>query len=182
VALLAGVSLVVVGVQLVAFGWRRDLDRLPRLWIVGVAAVWLVAGLLPLVSAIVPARGQVLPSAGRGIVTALLATATALVVGVFCPPQDVVSDHWVPLTRCLSHGLACASLPFSLGLLARGHALPVDPGAVGAALGASAGAMGGLMLHLHCPVGGALHVILGHGGAVAIGATLGLLVARAVTP
>jgi hypothetical protein len=51
-------------------------------------------------------------------------------------------------------------------------ALPVGSRWVAAALGAGGGSLGGLMLHLHCPVVDGIHVGLVHGGVVGMAALL----------
>jgi len=50
--------------------------------------------------------------------------------------------------------------------------LPVGSRWIAAALGAGGGSLGGLMLHLHCPITDGLHVGVMHGGVVAVAALL----------
>jgi hypothetical protein len=68
------------------------------------------------------------------------------------------------------------SLPLMLtGALLLRRLFPIGSARIAAALGALGGATAGLVLHLSCPIGGALHVGLSHAGGVALGAALGML-------
>lgn len=65
--------------------------------------------------------------------------------------------------------------PFvALALLRRGSD-PVHPRATGAAIGAAAGAWGGVLIDLHCPLVGPAHVAIGHVLPVLLYAALGAL-------
>lgn len=52
---------------------------------------------------------------------------------------------------------------------------PVHPRATGAAIGAAAGAWGGVLIDMHCPISRPLHVALAHVMPVVIYATIGAL-------
>jgi hypothetical protein len=70
-----------------------------------------------------------------------------------------------------------------LGTLFLRGAAPVGARWVGWALGAGGGALGGLLLHLHCSIADRLHMGLIHGGVVVLGgAFAALLVDRLLRP
>jgi hypothetical protein len=78
--------------------------------------------------------------------------------------------------RCLIMGMATALVPVILGALILRGSVPVGSRWAGAGLGAAGGSLGGLFLHLHCPVADALHLGVIHGGVVALGAIVGALI------
>ena len=76
---------------------------------------------------------------------------------------------------CLVIALAMATAPLlAFMLLAKGSD-PVHPRAMGAALGAAAGAWGALGIGLHCPYAFPAHVALGHVLPVLLLAGIGAL-------
>lgn len=77
--------------------------------------------------------------------------------------------------RCFATTLLFAGGPFvALGIARRGTD-PVHPRTAGAALGAAAGAWGGVMIDLHCEISAELHVALAHVLPVAVLALAGAL-------
>ena len=61
--------------------------------------------------------------------------------------------------------------------------MPVGSRWTAAGLGAAGGSLGGLVLHLHCPIADAWHLGLVHGGVVIIAALISAaLVPRAAAP
>jgi hypothetical protein len=79
---------------------------------------------------------------------------------------------------CLEIGVGIAIVPILLGALVLRGALPVGTRWTAAALGAAGGSLGGLVLHLHCPIADGWHLGLVHGGVVIVSA----LLAAAVVP
>jgi hypothetical protein len=169
---------------LVAYPLRVDLDALPPLWVLSVAAVWLAGFVVPLTYAIVPRARQVLPDSTRAGRSAVLACLTLVLMGlvftVDAPGITILPrttwDGFVHLWwHCISFSLK-VSLPtilaasFLLRWVAITHAWRL-----GAAIGAAAGSLSGLTLHGLCPYGGAVHVGFAHGGGVVIGAVLGAI-------
>ena len=75
----------------------------------------------------------------------------------------------------LSTSLFALGPVVALAFLRRGSD-PVHPRATGAALGAAAGAWGGVLIDLHCPLASPMHVAIGHVLPIAIYAALGALV------
>jgi len=63
---------------------------------------------------------------------------------------------------------------FALAFARRGSD-PVHPRATGAAIGAAAGAWGGVLIDLHCPLVGPVHVAIGHVLPVVVYAAIGAL-------
>jgi hypothetical protein len=179
VAALAGL---VPGGALLAMPWRPDLRALPRAWVLAIGAGWLVGVIVPLTLAFLPPRGEVLPDGARAgrsawLVAALLllmaSLFTADVPGLTVLPRTTWENFPRLWWHCVSFALRIIGPALLVGGLALRRVALARPTGLGAALGASAGALAGLALHLICPIGGAAHVGLAHGGAVLIGAALG---------
>ncbi|HVZ72754.1 MAG TPA: NrsF family protein [Polyangia bacterium] len=171
-------------VGLAIYPLRPDLAALPTWWLVSVALVWLAGFIVPLTLAIMPRAGHVLPDGARAGRVAGLACLTAVLLGLLftidAPGVTIVpTSVWEMFRRywwgCVSFGLKI-SIPAVLVAAAvlRKVAVTRLP-SLGAAVGAAGGAFAGLALHALCPVGGAWHVGLAHGGGVVIGATIGAL-------
>lgn len=80
---------------------------------------------------------------------------------------------WNANIGCWLATLSLSAVPFvAFGVLRRGSD-PVHPRALGAALGASAGAWGGVLIDLHCPVTHWLHVGFAHITPIVAFAALG---------
>ncbi len=179
------VSLAVAGGILAVLALRPDLAHLPRLWLVVYCTGWLLGFLGLGMAALLPRSGQVSPSwrlaglgaiaAGAGFVTAGLVFARDVPGHSFMPPHDL--HHLLQYGQgCLKMGVVTAIVPVGLGALFLRGAVPVGARWVAAGLGASGGALGGLMLHLHCPIGEPWHLGLVHGGVVVVSALLSTLI------
>ncbi len=188
-AIALAVSLAAGAGLLGLLGVRRDLELLPPVWLVLYCTGWLIgfAGLGGL--ALLPRRGQVSPAwriarAGALVAGGLFVGAGLLlareVPGASTTVGGESNDLWRYGHGCLRAGLVTALAPLLLGVLFLRRAVPVGAVWVGAALGAGGGALGGLMLHLHCPITPPLHLGLIHGGVVVIGGLLGALLAPRV--
>jgi hypothetical protein len=184
VAALAALAVAIPAGALLAFGPRQDLAALPAAWVASMGALWVAGVALTLRAATWPPRGEVLPDTARGGLTAGLAAATLIGLGLFAT-VDATGSTILPepglaaFARWWWHCTAFALKALVLVLVAGGLLLrrlfPVGAGSAGAAVGAAGGAAAGLALHLICPVGGGLHVGLAHAGAVLLGAALGAL-------
>lgn len=162
-------------------GERADLPRLAPLAHWGVAAGWLAAFVLSFAAATVPPRGSALPGRERALCAALSVPSAALTFGVIfrseaAPPAGILrgGSALQGVTGCIGRGLIVVAVALGVGALAlRRH--PSGPGDrwPGAAVGAGGGALAGLLLHLQCDVGGALHVAAGHASLTALAALLG---------
>lgn len=186
VAAVIGISLAYVGALLVALKLRRDLSYLPRTWLVLYCAAWAVSSFTLLWLAIVPARQTVMPRWRIAALAAGVATFGFVMAGLMLPrsvpglssiypetARDLVShSRW-----CLQWGSITAIVPIAVGILVLRRALPVGARRAGLALGAGGGALGGLLLHLHCPITDRLHLGLVHGGVMVIAAVLAALIA-----
>jgi hypothetical protein len=182
-------GIVVPVAMLAVMPWRRDLAALPRAWVIGAAAVWFAAFATPLVVALVPARGDVLPSAGRASRVALAAVG-ALAAFTLLGSSDApgVSPRLPPgagpllisCLRCISVLLPVALVFLIAGIVVLRRLLPMGARRIGVALGAAGGAMGGFVLHWHCPLAQTAHVVLGHVGGVVLAAAAGAILLPAL--
>jgi len=189
VAAVALAGLVWPVIALVHGPHRRDLGALPMAWVIVAAVLWATAFTASLTAALVPRRGDVLPAAGRA---ARIAVAAMLIVAAFALFASVdapgVSMHpeergWSPLRACLhciGFVFETAAVFLVAGLFAMRRLIPVGGARAGLALGAGAGAMGGLVLHFICPFANTAHVVLGHVGGMALTAAAGALLAAAL--
>ena len=175
-AILLAISLL-YGVGILAvIRTRPDLDELPLGWLVAAGCAWFAGFAIPAGVALVPRRGSVLPRWQLAGVAAVIGSAGFMALGLCLHPRGVSSlDYSTTFLRghtCLEAGLAMAIVPVVAGALFLRGALPVGGRWTAACLGASGGALGGLMLHLHCRIGDMLHVGLIHGGVVVVAAAL----------
>jgi hypothetical protein len=187
-AFVVGVALAAALLHTLVAGVRKDLAELPPTWFYATAVAWLVAFFAPLAVGILPRRGSVLADSGRAAALAIavpvVLTSMAIWLRVDAPPATLMPPaaaqlHY--LGTCLSVGLGTAAVPFALAVYAlRRAARPVATFWLGAAIGAANGALAAFVLHVHCPIGGALHVAVGHAGASVIGALVGALVVPAI--
>jgi hypothetical protein len=185
-----GASLAYEGAFLYLVNLRGDLDALPGAWVILYALAWLLGFTALLWLALVPRRGDVLPrwrAAAIGAVVAGIAFPLAgLLFAQQAPGASVISEASVAgVARdgqwCGGFGLLTALVPAALASIALRRAVAVQSRWVGAAIGASGGCLGGLMLHFHCPIADHLHVGIVHGGLVVVAALLGAaIVPRAI--
>lgn len=191
-AIIGAVSIAYAGALLFLFEIRPDLEGLPRGWVIAYGSAFLVSFPMLLWLSVVPSRGQVLPRwrlAAIGTAVACIAFPTAgLVFAFHVPGVSVLADSGVGrffsyAQVCWRWGVVTALVPVALTAFVLRGAVPVQCRWVAAAIGAAGGALGGAVLHFHCPVADRWHVGLAHGGVVVIGALLSaLIIPRVVRP
>lgn len=179
------ISALWMGGLLALLGLRRDLEPLPRLWVVLYTSAWAVTFLALSFGAQVPRRGHVMPrspllgrlglAAGAGFVGAGL-IASRQVPGLSTVYEPSLANVASYAGYCISIGLLAAALPIAVAAVLLRNVAPTGAGWLGLAVGASGGALGGLLLHLHCPIAERTHLGLVHGGVVLIAATVGAAV------
>lgn len=182
-ALLIAISLIYGAGLVVMLTVRRDLHELPMGWLVSTGLAWLLGFVVPATLATVPRAGSVMPRWRLAGIASVVAALAMIGLGLVLHPagEHSVSLGWDGVVRgygCLAHGLETAIVPVVIGTIFLRRALPVGSRWVAAGLGAGGGSLGGLVLHLHCPVADGVHVGLVHGGVIAIAA----LLAAALTP
>ena len=186
-AALAGLSLIYGAVLLGLEKIRPDLGGLPRAWLIAAGVAWLLGFLAPCYLALVPRPGDVTPRFTWAAASAAAASVFFVALGVLVHPHgaaSVTTPGWFGVTHgygCLELGLLAALVPVAIGAIFLRGALPVGSRWVAAALGAGGGALGGLFLHLHCPMTSWQHVGLIHGGVVVIAALLSAAVVPRAT-
>lgn len=128
-----------------------------------------------------PKRSTMLGVARSLLVFAALAAAPAIFAWVMgCTAgwpdvRDRAGTLRAHVTCFLSTMLFSIGPLVALSLVRRGGD-PVHPRATGAAIGAAAGAWGGVLVDLHCPLAGPLHVAIGHVLPVLVYAAIGAAV------
>lgn len=184
--LLVAVSLLYGASVLAMLATRRDAHELPIAWLVGVGLAWLGGFVAPLYLATVPRSGAVMPRWRLAGIASIIGSLAFVALGLALHPSGPSSaaldwDQRWHGGGCLGAGLTAAVVPVALGAIFLRRTLPVGSRWIAAALGAGAGSLGGLVLHLHCPVTDGLHVGLVHGGVVGATALLAAtLVPRAL--
>jgi RNA polymerase sigma factor (sigma-70 family) len=156
---------------------RRDLDELPRPWLVAYLVAWLLGFAVPLALVVLPARGQMLPRWSAAAAIAAIATIGFIVAGLSVARSGPSSLH-LGLTSwagCLSTGLATAVVPMALVGLALRGAAPAAPADHRRRDRRRGRRVGGFMLHLHCPIADAMHVGIIHGGVAVLAALVAAL-------
>ena len=176
-AILVGISLVYGAGLLAAIRTRRDLDELPMGWFAAAGSAWLLGFVAPAAIALVPRPGSVLPRWQLAAVAAAIGSVAFIALGLLVHPSgpsslDYGTEHFLRGHTCLEAGLATALVPVVAGAIFLRGALPVGARWTAASLGAGGGALGGLVLHLHCRIADLLHVGLIHGGVVLVAALL----------
>jgi hypothetical protein len=175
-ALLIAVSLVYGAGLVVMLAVRHDLHELPMGWLVSAGLAWLVGFVAPVALATVPRAGSMMPRWRLAGITAVAAAVTMIGLGLLLHPSEPSPEPgWETVTRgyaCLGTGLEAAIVPIILGTIFLRRALPIGSRWVAAGLGAGGGSLGGLVLHLHCPITEGLHVGLVHGGVIVVAALL----------
>lgn len=187
-ALAAALSLVCPAIALWVVPVRRDLPALPMWWLILAGGLWAVAYATLLARALLPRRGDVLPDAPRAANAAMVAMGALVAFGLgltidapCCTivPPTTFADFAARWWHCTAFGLRITAPLLLVGAVIVRRIAWMGAGRLGMALGAAGGALAGLTLHLLCPIGGALHVGLAHGGGVVLGGILGALVVRA---
>jgi Negative regulator of sigma F len=178
-------GLVVVGVMLSVMRVRKDILELPLVWLVVMGIAWLLGFIVPAWLAVVPPAGQMIArwraAAGAGAVSAVLFIVSGLMIQPSGPSSSVGLRGPPHFHGCLEIGLIAALVPVLLASIAVRGAFPVGSRWAAAALGAAAGALGGLMLHFHCPIADGVHVSVMHGGVVVVAAGISALIVPRAT-
>jgi hypothetical protein len=169
--------------QLLITGVRPDVAAVPFGYWLALGAVPLAAGVICMVAAVSGGR------LGLGQRVALLTALSLIAPAAYAVCGYVLSPPYpsAPLAS-FEHGVFCLNIALAwtaLPLIAAGVALRRSfAGQVvlrSAAFGAGAGLIVSVTSTLRCPLSGALHVALSHGGAVVLTALLGALVLSRVT-
>lgn len=163
---------------------RPDAAALGWLFSWGVVLAELVAG----AGLVTLALGEAVPGRGAGRRTGLIALGGA--VALFGSLAVLVrgASAGVPVPNPLvTHGPACLSLAGLIGLTALAvvavlilRSTPLRASFAGLLAGAGTGLMATGVYHLDCPVTHLAHVLVWHGGAVALLALVGLGFGRAL--
>jgi len=160
-AMFAMATLLVSAAALASLG----VSPLPRSFLVQCAVGWGAIALVATAAALARTKTMLgLPT--RAL--ALAATFAAPLVFAWAMAILEIEDAGTPAPPIKAHfvcfvmALALAALPLAFFLFVRRRSDPVHPRATGAAIGAAAGAWGGLLVHLHCPFANPAHMLFGH--------------------
>ncbi len=164
---------------------RPDLAEVPRAWLLVYAALSLVGFVAPLCVALLPRRGQLLHRVGLAAALAWVVWLVLVGAALFAraaPGVSLIAHSRAQLAsataQCTVLVLSVALVPTALGLWALRRAIPRGNVGVAAAIGAAGGALGGLVLHLHCPWAEPMHVLFGHAAPVALAAAAAAVIGR----
>jgi hypothetical protein len=104
-----------------------------------------------------------------GLSLAVFVVGTMLVA----PGDVIVAGYWSHTARCAGITCALAAAPLALGVWAFRRSFVVSSRWRGVCLGAAAGALAATTMSLICAVDGMVHVVLGHGLVILLGAAAG---------
>ena len=184
------ISALWLGGLLALLGLRRDLEFLPGLWLVVYVASWFATFLALSFFAHVPKRGSVMPRSAVAGRLGLAAGLGFLAVGLIAARQvPGVSTTYDPTLGnilgysyyCIAVGMMASALPIAIAAVLLRRSAPVGSAWLGMAVGAGGGALGGMLLHLHCPIAEPTHLGPVHGGVVLLAAAVGALVLTRVS-
>ena len=149
----------------------------PVWWLVTYGVAWFTGFVALAALSIIPRRGSVMPSWRLAGLAAFLVSLGFVTMGLVMEPSSPESAYLTLGTLhhghfCLEAGLGVAIVPVVLGALVLRGVLPVGSRWNAAGLGAAGGSLGGLVLHLHCPIADRWHLGLVHGGVVLVSALL----------
>ncbi len=119
--------------------------------------------------------GLGLGAPARRLAVLAVASLTVFVVGTMLnsPADVVVAGYWSHTGRCMVITCALAAVPLALGVWAFRRSFVVSSRWRGACLGAAAGALAATTMSLICAVDGMVHVVVGHGLVILVGAAAG---------
>lgn len=184
-AIIMATGLGFAGAMLAMMKVRRDLLELPLSWLILMGLAWLLGFVVPAWLVVVPPRGQMIArwraAAVAGAISAVLFVFCGFVIHPSGPSSLPSLQSQLHSHGCLEIGLVASLVPILLSAIAVRGAFPVGSRWAAAALGAAGGALGGLMLHFHCPVTDPVHVGVMHGGVVVVAALLSALLAPRAT-
>jgi hypothetical protein len=184
-AILLVTGLAFAAAMLAMFEVRRDLLELPISWLVLMGAAWLLGFVVPAWLVVVPPPGQVIArwraAAIAGGLSAVLFLMCSFVIQPSGPSSVPSLQSHLHNFSCLKVGLIAAIVPILLAAIAVRGSFPVGSRWAAAAIGSAGGALGGMMLHFHCPVTDPMHISVMHGGVVVVAALISALVVPRAT-
>lgn len=153
---------------------RPDIGTLPIASLVGVTLGVAFLAAATLVIALSPGEHGL--GAPVTVLVALAATTAPLYAIMTMMAGIGTVPDGPPVRGCFSMSVFVATLALAGLTFAMRRSVPAAPVARGALLGACAGAWAGLTIHLHCPCGDKLHILLGHAVPIALCAIAGALI------
>jgi hypothetical protein len=164
---------------------RRDMPQLPMGPVVLSTGATLLLALVALRIASTPAHGGL---GARVEALAAVAVAAAPIYALATASAPLAAPGATPFAgdtgemlrgamTCAQYELGLSLLSFVALLIALRRSVPTAATARGAALGAAAGAWGGIALHLHCTSSDRMHLLIGHALPIGVLACVGALLA-----
>jgi hypothetical protein len=173
-ALVGGLSW--LGVHLAVYGIRTDMKELPFMYV----AAQIVLPVLLATGSLVVALGS--GKLGLGLKIGLVSTLAILGPASFCvialgAPVPYVGDPgtFVDTVLCFDITVAWVAVPLLCAAITLRGAFAAGARWRSALVGAGIGLFAGATMNLHCPNVSPTHMLLGHGLAIVIAATLGAL-------
>jgi hypothetical protein len=169
--------------QLVVLGVRGDFSHVPAGYVAALGVAPVVAGALCLAAAVSAGRLGVGQRAGL-LAGLALVTPLAFILGALLGPAPypgAPAGSFVDGVACFHIAVAWTVLPLVLAGFALRGTFVAQSVWRSATVATAAGLVAAAVITLHCPVAGAVHVGLGHGGAILASALLGALVLSRVT-
>jgi hypothetical protein len=155
---------------------RVDLASAPRVGLALGLGIPLVAGAVAL-GAAARRGGLGLGESSRRLAAFVAASITVFVAGtmMFAPPDTEAAGFWSHAVRCMAVTAVLAAAPLALGVWAFRHAFVASTRWRGAGIGTAAGALAAATMSVVCSSDGVVHVLVGHGLMMVVGAAAGAL-------
>lgn len=126
-----------------------------------------------------PSRGALVGAAAIAVLSFVIAAALGTQLTAGAGGIGVVGEPpWRANLVCATLGLVLGSVPFVLALAALRGAFAVVTRLRAALVGLACGGVAAAALHAHCPYDGLVHVLVGHGFAMLVGAAVAAALAR----
>ncbi len=169
--------------QIGALGVRFDFSKLPMSYIGLTFLLPLVLGIVGLAAAVQPGRAGL--GAGRQWLVALILLGPLSVIGTALllpePYAGGIAGDRASIFTCGNLALGWAAVPITAAALALRGAFVAGAVWRSALVGTACGLGAALAAQVRCPVTGALHIVLAHGGVVVSSVLLGAFVLTRAT-
>lgn len=165
-----------LGAHLTVYGVRSDLPALPAAYVLAQILLPVLVAAASLLVALGAGRLGLGFKIGLVSTLALLGPASFCVLALGAPvPREPEPGTLLDTVLCFDLTVAWVAVPLFLAAITLRSAFAASAGWRSALVGAGIGLFAGATMNLHCPNVAPVHVLFGHGLAVALAALLGAL-------
>jgi hypothetical protein len=165
-----------LGMHLAVYGVRSDLPALPAVYVLAQILLPVLVAMSSLLVALGAGRRGLGWQIGLVSTLALLGPASFCVFALGAPvPREPEPGTLLDTVLCFDLTVAWLAVPLFFAAITLRGAFAASAGWRSALVGAGIGLFAGATMNLHCPNVAPVHVLFGHGLAVALAALLGAL-------